>query len=145
MPDDATEIVISCGGNDALGHLGVLQAPCPNLHAALGILAPLLQAFREDYCAMLRCAKSSERPVTVCTVYDAVPGLDAPTRLALSLFNDVIQREAGRHDANVLDLRMVMIESVDFAVISPIEPSAIGSRKIAFALERIIVARRRSP
>ena len=63
-----------------------------------------------------------------------VPGLSAPLRTALSLFNDIIVRTAMRYGFNVLDLREWLTETADFSPKSPIEPSDIGGMKIAQGL-----------
>jgi hypothetical protein len=141
LPADASRLVVSCGGNDALGHLGALQAQCATVHAALSMLVPLVDAFRRDYRGMLADAMGRGCSVTVCTVYDAVPGLDGPTRLALALFNDVILREAICHRVNVIDMRTVATQPEDFAAASPIEPSAIGARKIAAVIADALSSR----
>ena len=139
-PAGASHLLISCGGNDALGHLGLLQASCGSVHQALAMLAQPVAAFRSDYRAMLTLARSTGLQLTVCTVYDAVPGLDAATRLALTLFNDVILREAWAQKIDVLDLRAIATDAADYAAVSPIEPSAIGARKIAAALAALLRA-----
>ena len=138
-PSDATHLLISCGGNDALGHLGILQARCTNVHEALGHLLPIVQDFRHRYQAMLACAKKTQLPIVVCTIYDAIPSLDPVTRFAVGLFNDVIVREAVAHDIDVMDLRTIVSEVADFASMSPIEPSAQGAQKLARALTNLLV------
>jgi hypothetical protein len=151
IPGDATQLYISTGGNDALGVKQYLEGIIPNediiktlrsrgmagagnmLHA-LGVIQC---GFRDEYRRMLKLAKASGLPLTVCTIYDAVPGLESWHRTALSLFNDVIIREAGRVGASVIDLREICNEPEDYADISPIEPSARGSQKIAAAISRV--------
>ena len=76
-----------------------------------------------------------------CTIYDAVPGLPVPLRAALSLFNDVILREAIRRGLPVLDLRMVCTEPADYSEDSPIEPSSQGGAKLADRLVAQVVQR----
>ena len=139
-PRDASHLVVSCGGNDALGHLGILKAACSSVEQALAILAPLVSEFRLDYRAMLAETTATGLQLTVCTVYDAIPGLDRSVRLALALFNDVILREAIHYQVNVLDLRAVATEPADYAAVSPIEPSAAGARKIAGAIAAMLLA-----
>jgi hypothetical protein len=73
-------------------------------------------------------------PLGVCTVYDAVPGLEPPLKAGLSLFNDVIVRLAAEHRLPVLDLRLVCDQPQDYSSLSPIEPSGRGSAKIARGL-----------
>ena len=57
---------------------------------------------------------------------------------ALATFNDVIIDEAVRATLPILDLRRICDENADYSDISPIEPSAVGSAKIARAIWRII-------
>ena len=100
----------------------------PTTHAALAILAPFLQTFRGDYCAMLTLAKRSERRVTVSMVYDALQGLTSSKHIALLLFNDAIQGKAAQQEGAAFELRGVRIEMFDFATSSPIEASGVGSQ-----------------
>ena len=74
----------------------------------------------------------------VCTVYDAIPGLDRAERAGLCVFNDAILREAFAAGLPVLDLRLVCTDADDYARTSPIEPSAVGGGKIARAVARLV-------
>jgi hypothetical protein len=67
-----------------------------------------------------------------------VPGLPVELQTELSLFNDVIVREAIRHRSTMLDLRAVLTEAGDYSPISPIEPSAAGGEKLAGRLVSLI-------
>jgi hypothetical protein len=78
------------------------------------------------------------KPVTVCTTYDAIPGLGTPERAALSLFNDVIVRSANAALAPVIDLRLVCDQADDYSQVSPIEPSGRGGAKIAQVIARVV-------
>jgi hypothetical protein len=64
----------------------------------------------------------------------------------LTLFNDVITREAFGRGLPLVDLRLVCGEDADYA--NPIEPSARGGAKIAGAIAALVAghdfARRRS-
>jgi len=51
---------------------------------------------------------------------------------ALSVFNDVIMREAVRRRVPIIDLRLVCTEPVHFS--NPIEPSNEGGARIAEAV-----------
>ena len=67
------------------------------------------------------------------------PGLlSREARSALSLFNDVICREAMAAGVPVVDLRALLQDEDDYSAISPIEPSAKGGAKIARALATTI-------
>jgi lysophospholipase L1-like esterase len=134
LPADATHLVVSVGGNDALRHTHLLEAD----HNVLPEIAQARDEFAADYRAMLDAVLAHGKPTAVCTVYDAVPGLTAPARAALGTFNDVIVREAGRSRVPVLDLRQVCDEAADYSDMSPIEPSSRGGAKIAKAIARVV-------
>jgi len=134
LAEPPDRIVLSCGGNDILPLTGMLHAPCATLLAGLEQLAAWRGDFRDDYRRMLDAVLAPGLPVTVCTVYDAVPGLTPGVRCAAAVFNDVIAFEARARGVAVLDLRTVCTEPGDYSARSPIEPSAAGGVKIAAAI-----------
>jgi hypothetical protein len=139
LPRDATHLIVSVGGNDALGHSSVLQyEPVGSSVEVLERLADVHEQFQSDYRAMLRVVQDCRLPMGVCTVYDAIPGLGRGETTGLCLFNDVILREAFRVGVPVLDLRPICNEACDYSSLSPIEPSAIGGGKIARAVGRLV-------
>jgi hypothetical protein len=138
LPEDATHLVISGGGNDALASNIILQETTSSLAEALHRLADLHDEFRDDYRRMLQKVLGYGRPVAVCTVYDLIPTLSRSDATGLCLFNDVILREAFRVGIPVLDLRLICTDRDDYSKASPIEPSAVGGGKIARAISRLI-------
>lgn len=134
MPRDATHIALSVGGNDALECLTRLEAPCENVLQALAILSEMQRQFEVSYHSAFRSVYQSEIPLMVCTIYDSVPGLTPQLKTALCLFNDVITRTALEFQAPILDLRCLLQDKGDFSRVSPIEPSELGSSKIANSL-----------
>ena len=139
IPPDATHLVVSVGGNDALDHSGLLlNAPAGSFAEVLTELAAIREQFTHVYRAAMRAVYALGKPVVVCTVYDAIPGLSQVEATGLSLFNDVILREAARAGAPVIDLRLVCTEAADYARSSPIEPSAVGGGKIARAVGWVV-------
>lgn len=138
VPPDASHLVISAGGNDALGHSGLLTEPARSSAEVFGRLAEVYAAFRGAYRRMLDDVLSRGLPTGVCTVYDAIPGLPPAAVAALSVFNDVILREAFARRLPVTDLRLVCTESADYSPLSPIEPSVAGGHKIAAAVARLL-------
>ena len=96
------------------------------------------EQFRQEYRTMLKQVVAQGRPTFVCTIYDAVPGLQAFEKTALTLFNEAILREAFEAGVGVLDLRLICTLSGDYAASSPIEPSDQGGRKIAAAIGKIL-------
>ena len=131
LPSDCTHLVLSAGGNDAIGCLDLMGTPASNLMGALGTLSNMLAGFEQNYKALMTKVLSLNRPLMVCTIYDSVPGLVDPLKLALALFNDIIIRNAVSKGLPILDLRMICTESGDYSIKSPIEPSSQGGNKIA--------------
>ena len=70
LPTGTTHIVISAGGNDALGEADVLDAPAQSVAEALQQLAQIQDRFREGYASMLDVTAQRNLPTAVCTVYD---------------------------------------------------------------------------
>ncbi len=75
LPDDATHLVISVGGNDALGYSGIVYDETSTAAEGFQLLAEAHFKFRQDYQAMLRVVLEESKPTVVCTIYDSVPEL----------------------------------------------------------------------
>jgi hypothetical protein len=140
LPADATHLVVSAGGNDALGSSMVLHEAAASVEEVLSRLADLHEQFQREYRAMLERVASHGKATVACTVYDAIPGLSRGDRTGLCLFNDVILREAFRLGVPVLDLRLLCTDRDDYARSSPIEPSVVGGGKIARAISRVVTS-----
>ncbi len=139
LPEDATHLVVSAGGNDALEHSGIVRMEDgAAAMAMLSYLADVRGQFQQRYREMLRAVLSRRLPTTVCTVYDSIPGLTREEQAGLCLFNDVILREAFRSRLPVIDLRLICTDRDDYAQSSPIEPSTAGGAKIAGAVARVV-------
>ncbi len=139
VPADATHLVVSVGGNDALRQEGVLGEGARSVGEALARLAAVGERFGDDYRAMLEAVLGRGLPTAVCTIYD--PRFPDPVRrrlavAGLTLFNDAIARAAFARGLPLLDLRFVCGEDADFA--NPIEPSARGGEKIAAEIARLV-------
>ncbi len=134
VPRDATHLVVSVGGNDALGYAHLLGAPAGSVAAGLDVLGGARDRFAEDYAAMAEVVTATGLPTAVCTVYDTRLAEPSPRviRAALSLFNDCVTREAFARGLTLLDLRLVCDSDGDYA--NPIEPSVAGGAKIARAI-----------
>jgi hypothetical protein len=140
ISSEANALVVSVGGNDALRREGVLGQPARTVGEGLARLAGEVEWFRQSYQAMLEPVLARGLPTALCTIYD--PRFPDPLRrqitvAGLTLFNDVIMREAFKRRLPVIDLRLVCSEDTDFA--NPIEPSVTGGRKIAGAIARFLV------
>mgnify|MGYP000955717264 CR=1 FL=1 len=134
LPSDMTHLALSVGGNDALGAIPLMSMPAQSVMHALSQLTTVQRAFHQSYRKLANQLQALGKPLAVCTVYESVPGLTEELRTALSLFNDVITREALTVGATVIDLRRICTEAGDYSSQSPIEPSEIGGQKIAMAL-----------
>uniref|UniRef100_B8HYT6 SGNH hydrolase-type esterase domain-containing protein n=1 Tax=Cyanothece sp. (strain PCC 7425 / ATCC 29141) TaxID=395961 RepID=B8HYT6_CYAP4 len=131
LPADASHLVISVGGNDALTRSFILNQPVKSVGEAMAYFATVIVDFQTSYRQMLKTALSYKKPTCVCTIYDAVPNLSSIEKTALSLFNDVILREAIAVGIPVIDLRAICTEAEDYSQVSPIEPSERGGQKIS--------------
>ena len=143
VPDNATHLVVSAGGNDALGHIDILQERARSAAEVLDRLADVARRFEERYRRALRAVLGRRLPTAVCTVYNGRfpdPVLQRLTTTALVVFNDVILRVAVEARLPVIELRLVCTDDADYA--NPIEPSSRGGEKIARTVARVVTARR---
>jgi lysophospholipase L1-like esterase len=135
LPQDATHLIVSAGGNDALGHIDFLGAPARSIAEALLGLAEIATEFEKRYRDMLTEVLAHGLPTAVCTIYYPRfpdPDLQKIAVTGLTVFNDCIIRAAFTRGIPLLDLRFVCTEDGDYA--DPIEPSAQGGEKIADAI-----------
>lgn len=135
VASDATHVVISAGGNDALGQAHVLDQKLGSMAEALDVLSGVREAFRAGYAAMLDEVLRRGLATAVCTIYEPRfpdPVLRRQAATALTALNDAITREAFVRGVDCIDLRVLCNEDQDFA--NPIEPSVHGGEKIARAI-----------
>jgi len=140
VPDDATHLVVSVGGNDALMNSDLLEAPANSSSEVLLMFASRLDTFEVTYRRLMGRVMSYGRDVTLCTIYNGAldPEIARTAKVALTIFNDVILRVAFAHRASVIDLRTICVERSDYA--NPIEPSGKGGWKIASVIARAVGA-----
>ena len=137
LPRDATHLVLSAGGNDALAHADLLEGPAASAPQILGFLADAAEAFERRYRRVIDRLTARELPLTVCTVYNGNfpdPEFQRIASTGLCVFNDAILRVAFERRLTVIDLRLVCSDPADYA--NPIEPSSRGGAKIAEAIVR---------
>ena len=138
LPSDATHLVVSIGGNDALGESHILGAAVRLVGEGVALLAEAQERFARNYADMLQTVLSAGLPTALCTIYDTPS--TAPNqriiRTALAVFNDIITRAAFSEGLPLIDLRLICNEDDDYA--NPIEPSAKGGAKMAAAISRLI-------
>ena len=139
LPSHASHLALSVGGNDALGCMPRLEEAVQLVLEALATLADIQSGVARHYGTLLDKLAALKLPLMTCTIYDAVLGLPVPLRTALSLFNDVILREAIRRGLPMLDLRMVCTAPGDYSEDSPIEPSSRGGAKLADRLVSMVL------
>lgn len=134
MPDGASHLVVSVGGNDALGASHLLGQSVANVSETLSLLDTAQNRFARDYGEMAGGVLKARLPTAFCTIYDTPPSSPDQRilRTALAIFNDVITRVAFRAGAGLIDLRLICDEDEDYA--NPIEPSSRGGAKIAAAI-----------
>jgi hypothetical protein len=138
LPADATHLVLSVGGNDALGASHILGASARTVGEAVLMLAEIQDRFEQEYGRMLDEVLARGLPTALCTIYDTPPS--APNhkviKAALSLFNDRITRAAFSRGLPLIDLRLLCAEEGDYA--NPIEPSVQGGAKMAAAIAALV-------
>jgi lysophospholipase L1-like esterase len=139
LPTDATHLIVSAGGNDALGYIDFLGAPARSTAEAFLGLADIATEFEGRYRSMLTGVLAYRLPTAICTIYYprfSDPDLQKVAVTALTVFNDCIIRAAFTHGIPLLDLRLICTEEGDYA--DPIEPSAQGGEKIAKAVVKLV-------
>ena len=132
LPVDATHLVLSAGGNDALMHLGLFDIAVDRVAKSLSALADVAQDFERKYRRTVTTCLERGLPLTTCTIYNGcTPDKEFQRRAstALMVFNDVILRTGIEFGLPMIDLRFVCSLPEDYA--NPIEPSSIGGAKIA--------------
>lgn len=139
LPKDTTHVIISAGGNNAIRNDHILQQKTQSSAEILCKLADIASTFEYHYHSMLQAALKTDKHIGVCTIY--YPRTPEPFErkikvAALSIFNDVIIRQAFVAGLPLIDLRLVCNEDDDYA--NEIEPSEKGGKKIANAIMRLI-------
>lgn len=134
LPEDATHLILSVGGNNALSHLGILDRSVNSSAWVFSELADISQEFEQQYQKLLKKILSLNLSTIICTIYYPNHSKYLERRIAiaaLATFNDVIIRQAFQSGIPLIDLRLTCNEPQDYA--NPIEPSSIGGEKIVNA------------
>ena len=155
LPDDATHIFISIGGNDGIDRMDVFDQGVKTIGDAMSPLYKMRQKFENIYNNMLMHVLSYGVPTALCSIYypryeelglgrmreyfggktNRVP-IHKMAMVGLSIYNDIITKEAFQAGLPLIDLRVLCNNDKDFA--NPIEPSAIGGKKIAGAIREVV-------
>ncbi len=139
LPTAASHLVLSVGGNDALGNVGILEEPARSIPEALDRLAAIADPFEGAYRRTVASVLETELPTALCTIYYPAfpePLLQRFAVTALTVFNDAILRVAFDHGLPVLDLRLICDSPEDYA--NPIEPSSRGGARIADVIVEVV-------
>ena len=139
LPTDATHLLLSVGGNNAILRAEILETPVTSSGEALLLLADVGAEFEAAYRKTVERCLALKLPLVVCTIYHGnfpEPRYQKRAAVALTVFNDVIIRVALDKQLKVIDLRRVCNGATDYA--NPIEPSVIGGEKIAQAIVRAV-------
>lgn len=141
VPPDASHLVLSVGGNDALMNSTVLYSPANSASQTVAALAEVSRSFEEEYRLVVAACRKLPAPLTLCTIYNGCFPDSKFQRLAstaLMVFNDVILRVGIEFGLTMIDLRFVCSSPDDYA--NPIEPSSVGGAKIARAIVNLVTA-----
>jgi phage gp37-like protein len=139
LPQNATHIALSIGGNDALQRQGLLQARAGSVAEAINILGEAVAQFESAYRKVIEACIAHRLPLVICTIYNGNfpdAGYRKLVRSAMALFDDAIIRTAVDYKLKAIDLRSVCAKPEDYA--NPIEPSSIGAAKIARAITAVV-------
>lgn len=145
LPPDASHLVLSIGGNNAILHAsrhGLLLFAPAALPATefLDSLSLVPATFGPSYRQAVNACLKTGLPLVLCTIYNGCLPDQASQHLAtraLAIFNDVITKTGAELGLKVIDLRPICCDPQDYA--NPIEPSAIGGEKIARAVVAAIL------
>ena len=139
LPSDATHLVVSVGGNDALKHKDLLDEKAGSVAEVLDKLGKIKGEFQANYRTMLDGLLAVKLPTALCTIYEARYSDPDTHRIAatgLSVFNDVITREVFARGLPLIDLRLVVTADEDYA--NDVEPSVKGGAKIAKVIATLV-------
>jgi GDSL-like Lipase/Acylhydrolase family len=110
IPPDATHLILSVGGNDAIMNSNILGSPADSTSQTLGALADISRIFEESYLRVVESCRLLQLPLTLCTIYNGCfpdPEYQRFISTALMVFNDVILRVAIEFGLDAIDLRFV--------------------------------------
>jgi hypothetical protein len=143
LPQDASHLVISAGGNDAIRHADILSGRVQAVAEVLNLLADVSERFEQRYYEMLRAAMKLSLPLAAASIYyPRFPDrqLQRIAVAALTIFNDAIIRQAFMAGIPLIDLRLVCSDDADYA--NEIEPSVQGGGKITDAILQLLTEHR---
>ena len=135
LPAEPSHLVVSIGGNNALGEAALLDAGVASMAEALELMTRVRERFQSAYIRMLDQLLEKHLSIAVATIYEprfAEPARRRLAATALAVLNDIVTRQAFARQIDLIDLRTICDEDADFA--NAIEPSVHGGAKIARAI-----------
>jgi|SRR5580692_2837947 hypothetical protein len=139
LPGEASYLVLSVGGNDAIMNADILRMPVQSTADALSALHEVSRKFEKNYRRVVEACRALGLPLAICTIYNGSfpdPEYQRSISTALMVFNDVILRVGIEYGLTIIDLRLIFSSSEDYA--NPIEPSSIGGAKIARSIVGVV-------
>jgi hypothetical protein len=139
MPSDASHLVLSVGGNDAIMSADILRMPAQSTAEALAELTEVSEKFEDNYRRAVETCRRRSLPLAICTIYNGSfpdPKYQRLISTALMVFNDAILRVGIEYGLTIIDLRLICSSPEDYA--NPIEPSSIGGAKIARSIVGLV-------
>lgn len=139
IPEDATHLVVSMGGNNLVDQLSYADAPASTTTESMIILSALSEQFRALYNESLQNILKLGLPTIVCNMHN--PPFENDTILtvavtALQVFNDCIYQEAVQAGVPLIELRSICNDKEDLA--NTIALSAIGGKKLAETIKDVL-------
>lgn len=132
-------VFLSVGGNDALKSIGILDRRVSNASQVFDELADLRETFATKFHQVVASICETKAMLTLCTIYDPQfreGKLSRRAVTALSVFNDVITREAFGAGLPLMDLRLAFSKPDYYA--NPIEPSSRGAELLAKMMKKVV-------
>jgi hypothetical protein len=139
LPRDATHLVLSVGGNNALMRQDILDKPVRSTAETFTMFFRAVQEFEAAYKKAIAACMTHPLPLVVCTIYNGrFPDAAYQQRVAVAIaaFDDAIIRVGIEKQLKVIELRHVCSKAEDYA--NAIEPSSAGGAKIAKAIARAV-------
>ena len=139
LSSDASHLVLSVGGNDAIMNAEILRMPARSTAEALSELNEVSKNFEANYRRAVEMCRQRGLPLAICTIYNGNfpdPKYQLLISTALMVFNDVILRVGIENGLTIIDLRLICSSAEDYA--NPIEPSSIGGAKIARSIVGLV-------
>jgi hypothetical protein len=140
IPSDASHLVLSVGGNNAIMQSGIITETSKQSVGEVFFKVAMIQSqFEQEYLELLNSLLALKLPLAICTIYYpnfADVMYQQLAKMGLVPLNDCILRGAIQLGLPVIDLRFICTTPADYG--NEIEPSSIGGAKIADAIVQVV-------